>query len=177
LHQGSTHFPDWFHPNATQYWTDMFREFIKIAPADGWWIDMNEVAQFLYPWDGTLGATDNLEFHEKDYAKNRYNFPAYSINNGNREVPITYKSMPLDCVHNDGTNTTIRELDVHNIYGHMEAIATKQALDTLAAEVGGKNPKRNFVLSRSTFSGTQKYAAHWTGDNRRLSACFCSKTN
>jgi alpha-glucosidase len=50
---GVTAFPDWFHPNATEYWTDEFARFFnanKGVNIDGSWIDMNEPANFCsYP--------------------------------------------------------------------------------------------------------------------------------
>lgn len=45
--------------------------------------------------------------------------------------------------------------DVHNLYAHSQAIATYDAFKKL--KVG----KRPFVLTRSNFIGTGKYAAHW----------------
>ena len=52
-----------------------------------------------------------------------------------------------------------RHAEVHNIYGHQMCRATYQGLKKL-------NPnKRPFVLPRSGFTGIQKYAFVWTGDN------------
>ncbi|CAF4429888.1 unnamed protein product, partial [Adineta steineri] len=49
--------------------------------------------------------------------------------------------------------------NLHNMYGYFEARATNLALKTI-------RHKRPFVLSRSSFSGSGQYTAHWTGDNR-----------
>lgn len=49
---------------------------------------------------------------------------------------------------------------VHNLYGHMQLMAT---FDGLTARSSGK--QRPFILSRAHFSGSQRYAAIWTGDN------------
>ncbi|XP_059616184.1 neutral alpha-glucosidase AB [Phlebotomus argentipes] len=50
--------------------------------------------------------------------------------------------------------------DVHNIYGHMHVLATFEGLMRRSNGV-----QRPFILSRSHFAGTQRYAAIWTGDN------------
>lgn len=50
---------------------------------------------------------------------------------------------------------------IHNLYGHFMAKATFEGVQ----EYTGKRP---FILTRACFSGTQKYAAVWTGDNHSL---------
>lgn len=50
--------------------------------------------------------------------------------------------------------------EVHNAYGHGMAQAACEGLQRLRPEV------RPFVLTRSGYAGTQRYAATWTGDNR-----------
>lgn len=41
---GPTNFVDYFHPNATQYWTDMLAHLYKQVAFSGAWIDMNEIS-------------------------------------------------------------------------------------------------------------------------------------
>nr|WP_204122666.1 TIM-barrel domain-containing protein [Lacticaseibacillus mingshuiensis] len=53
--------------------------------------------------------------------------------------------------------TTILEL--HNVYAHNMARATY-------AGMKAKTGKRPFIITRAAFSGTQKFATVWTGDNR-----------
>ncbi|KAL5348842.1 hypothetical protein ACLOAV_006265 [Pseudogymnoascus australis] len=46
---GVTAFPDWFHPDAQQYWTEEFAKFFDAETGvdiDALWIDMNEAANF-----------------------------------------------------------------------------------------------------------------------------------
>jgi alpha-glucosidase len=63
--------------------------------------------------------------------------------------------------------------DVHNTYGHLMAQATHEALTRLRPGM------RPFVLTRAGMTGTQRFAATWTGDNHstwthlRLSLTMC----
>ncbi|XP_060236113.1 probable maltase-glucoamylase 2 isoform X2 [Meriones unguiculatus] len=49
--------------------------------------------------------------------------------------------------------------DIHSLYGYTMARATDMALGTVFSS------SRNFILSRSTFAGSGKFAAHWLGNN------------
>ncbi|PLR78908.1 alpha-glucosidase [Bacillus sp. V3-13] len=69
------------------------------------------------------------------------------------------KTMDLKVIHdNDSDPKTHREL--HNLYGLMMGQATYTGLKK---QLEGKRP---FVLTRAGYSGVQRYAAVWTGDNR-----------
>uniref|UniRef100_A0A182QSP4 Glucosidase II subunit alpha n=1 Tax=Anopheles farauti TaxID=69004 RepID=A0A182QSP4_9DIPT len=65
-------------------------------------------------------------------------------------------TMLKDNVHHGG----LEHRDVHNLYGHMQLIAT---FDGLLRR--GEGRLRPFILTRSHFAGSQRYAAVWTGDN------------
>jgi len=68
------------------------------------------------------------------------------------------KTMPYITVFDkDGRKAS--EYEMHNEYGMLEAKATYDYLNK-------KQPnKRHFILTRAGFSGIQRYAAMWTGDN------------
>lgn len=65
-------------------------------------------------------------------------------------------TMPKDLIHYGNWE----HRDVHNLYGHMYIMSTYEALFRRS---GGT--LRPFILSRSFFAGSQRYAAVWTGDN------------
>ena len=65
-------------------------------------------------------------------------------------------TMPKDLVHVDG----VEHRHIHNIYGHLMCQATFEGVKN-----GHGGNDRPFILTRSFFLGTQKYAAVWTGDN------------
>ena len=69
------------------------------------------------------------------------------------------KTMPLDIVHRFDDGATIDHRAAHNIYGMENARATYEGLLKL------QSGERPFVLTRAAYSGAQRYAATWTGDN------------
>jgi len=86
------------------------------------------------------------------------NQPPYVINNVNGDLAV--HAVSPNATHVDGTE----EYDVHNLFGHQILNATYQAL--LEVFPG----KRPFIIGRSTFAGTGKWAGHWGGDNTSLFA-------
>lgn len=72
------------------------------------------------------------------------------------EVPG--KTFPDDVRHNyDGHPCSHRK--AHNIYGTQMARATYEGVKRFVY------PKRPFVITRSAYSGAQRYTSSWTGDN------------
>lgn len=69
------------------------------------------------------------------------------------------KTMDVKVMHdNDGDPKTHREM--HNLYGLLMGEATYSGMKN------NLNGKRPFLLTRAGYSGVQRYAAVWTGDNR-----------
>jgi len=69
------------------------------------------------------------------------------------------KTMPLDSVHRLDDGTTLDHRAIHNVFGMQNVRATYEGLRKLQPE------ERPFVLTRAAYSGAQRYAATWTGDN------------
>lgn len=73
-------------------------------------------------------------------------------------MDVPGKTFPDDVRHNyDGNYCSHRK--AHNVYGMQMARATYHGLKKFSY------PKRPFVITRSAYSGTQRYTSTWTGDN------------
>jgi alpha-glucosidase (family GH31 glycosyl hydrolase) len=173
---GPTHFPDFFHPNTSAYWSDSIETFYNQVPFDGLWTDMNEVSNFCN--DGGQGQVctntdpDNCPTGVLDTqttcclscsvvdSSNQYDFPPYAINNDGSNQALGHKTLPPSAMHylEDSNGWDLKEYDVHNLYGLLEARVTAKSLSEL-------RDARPFVLSRSTFPSHGTHAAHWQGDN------------
>nr|CAH7752740.1 unnamed protein product [Callosobruchus chinensis] len=109
------------------------------------------------------GGTDYVDFHqnEQDTLAGIWN----DMNEPSVENRVTDEmSMPYDLIHKykKGENEFIdvKHGDIHNIYGLLHTMSTHKGLIDR-----DNNRKRPFILTRSHFAGSQRFAAMWTGDN------------
>ncbi|CAG9840095.1 unnamed protein product [Diabrotica balteata] len=119
-------------------------------------------------WPGASSWIDYLNPEAADYYSTWFSFEKFNgstptlagIWNDMNEPAVfddsTEKTMPWEVQHYGG----VEHGDIHNIYGLLHVKSThKGLLDR------DQNQKRPFVLTRSNFAGSQRYAAMWTGDN------------
>lgn len=73
-------------------------------------------------------------------------------------MDVPTKTFPLDIRHDyDGNPCSHRK--AHNVYGMQMSRATFEGVKKYAF------PNRPFIITRSTYSGGQRYSSVWTGDN------------
>ncbi|KAL7620180.1 hypothetical protein AAE478_009173 [Parahypoxylon ruwenzoriense] len=192
---GYTVFPDWIGAlfngtGANRWWISEIAEYFSKIKFDGIWIDMSEVSSFcvgscgsdnlnidpvqaplLLPQQETTGTTSissSVAETSTSSATTPYrrstptpgvrnvNWPPYTINNWHGDLAV--HAVSPNATHHGG----ILEYDVHNLYGHQILNATYHALLNLFPT------KRPFIIGRSQFAGSGKWAGHWGGDNYSL---------
>ncbi|KAH8655172.1 glycosyl hydrolases family 31-domain-containing protein [Xylariales sp. PMI_506] len=85
------------------------------------------------------------------------NWPPYAINN------FAGPDLAVHAVSPNGTHHGgYLQYDFHNLFGHQILNATYHALLDVFPE------KRPFIIGRSQFAGSSKWAGHWGGDNYSL---------
>jgi alpha-glucosidase len=82
----------------------------------------------------------------------RLSDPPYAIHNG--QATLSNNTIATNVTHHGGYT----ELDMHNLWGTMEARATRQSVLEI------RKGERPFMISRSTFAGAGKFAGHWVSD-------------
>jgi alpha 1,3-glucosidase len=130
--------------------------------------DKAGAAEFVgWCWPGSSSWPDFLNPAAREWWEGLYAYTKFTTSRPNVHIWNDMNELsafdapegtaPRDLLHFGG----IEEREVHNIYGHL----------MISASYGGlvkRNPSHNdrpFILTRSFFAGSQKYAAAWTGDN------------
>lgn len=119
-------------------------------------------------WPGSSSYLDVLSPEIRNWWASKFSYSSYQGSTpwlhvwNDMNEPSVFNgpevTMPKDCQHFGGAE----HREVHNVYGYLYHLATKEGL--LQRESEGKR-KRPFVLSRALYAGTQKVGAIWTGDN------------
>ncbi|KAM5332711.1 sucrase-isomaltase, intestinal [Glossophaga mutica] len=136
---GLSVYPDFTNPNCAEWWANECKLFHQEVQYDGVWIDMNEVSSFL-------------QGSQRGCKENKLNYPPFTPDI--LDKLLYSKTICMDAVQHWG-----KQYDVHSLYGYSMAIATEKAVEKVFPS------KRSFILTRSTFAGSGRYAAHWLGDN------------
>jgi len=116
-------------------------------------------------WPGASFYPDFLNKEARDYFAEQYKLENYK---GSTLDCYTWNDMNEPSVFNgpevtmakDKLHGQVEHRDLHNMYGMLYTMATHQGHLTRS-----ENTLRPFILTRSAYAGSQRYAAIWTGDN------------
>jgi len=75
-------------------------------------------------------------------------------------ITLKPRTTAPDILHYDAEGRGATEAEIHNVYGMLMARASFEGLRRLRPD------RRPFVLTRSGWAGVQRYAVHWTADNK-----------
>ena len=136
------------------------------AKRQGLFVKTKDGADFEgHCWPGGSSWLDYLNPTVRDYWASRFLPQNYQ---GSTQHLYTWNDMNEPSVFNGPEITMQKDLlhhgntehrDVHNLYGYYMTMAT------FAGHKLMRPKRRPFILTRSFFAGSQRYAAVWTGDN------------
>lgn len=156
-------FPDFNHPNASEYWGELVEKLHDQLNFDGLWLDMNEPSGFF---NGEILIYELLQpLFKGDFSiiKRWLNIPILSgfLPYYPGDSKLNTRTISQDAIHeNHGAfidqNNSLTEIDYHSLNGFTEA---KVTYDALKQRCGHKLP---FIIARSTAVGGGSFTSHWT---------------
>lgn len=160
---GPVAFPDFLKSSTASWWLEEIAIFVGNLTFDAIWIDMNEPAEFstntYIPTLCNSKKDTDGECWRLRCPTNKYDDPPYKTLAATAYGADNRLSDKTICMAGiQGDQKSYRHYDVHSLYGWSQAVATHSVLSDIFTE-------RSFVLSRSTYVSSGRYAGHWLGDN------------
>ena len=166
---GWTVFPDFTGERPSAWWHEQLSQYMQKVPLDGVWLDMNELGTFC---GGYCPVPPGTEWKVDWWTVNWDSFESEVCVKLGKCVRVD-SSLNFPTVNplTNGRNLFTRTLDMtaqlalgsyydtKSFYSLMECRVTYESL------LKQKKGVRPFILTRSSFPGTGRYAAKWTGDN------------
>lgn len=91
LWPGPSYYPDFFHPNASEYWGHMIEVLHKKTNFTGLWLDVNEPANFI-SGEGIIYNDPSLKNQTQKHLNPHSTYP-YMIGGRNKYLNINHKSL------------------------------------------------------------------------------------
>lgn len=148
-------FPDFARREVRERWARLVSKWLAQG-VDGIWLDMNEPSIFLLVNRANEAAKNLCSQPEAEGWVRLSSLPR--LNTVGLEKFERY--VPLDVTHTLEGGVKVDHSEIHNAYPLLEAWATREGFRALDVD------RRWFILSRAGYTGIQRYAALWTGDNQ-----------
>eukprot|EP01012_Entosiphon_sulcatum_P037418 TRINITY_DN47_c0_g1_i1.p1 TRINITY_DN47_c0_g1~~TRINITY_DN47_c0_g1_i1.p1 ORF type:complete len:824 (-),score=123.57 TRINITY_DN47_c0_g1_i1:31-2502(-) len=142
------------------------------ATANGYFVKTSSGSDYEgHCWPGTSSWLDYTNPTVRNWYTTLFQYDRYK---GSTPILYTWIDMNEPSVFNSHEVTmdknavhwnNVKHRDVHNMYGFYQNMATYQGLYLRSTQPPHETTTRPFLLTRSFFAGTQRYAAVWTGDN------------
>ena len=157
-------YPDFFHPNAQEFWYEEIKKFHDVVPFDGMWLDMNEPSNFCdgeRPFRCSKDIKPDLSSDFTRTADIAYPFDPFRqpyVPGEIQQQKGGKGNLDQKTVGMYGVQYNSLHYNLHSMYGFSEMQHTMKAFTRVRG-------KRSLIVSRSTFPGSGRYGAHWLGDN------------
>ncbi|KEG12162.1 glucosidase [Trypanosoma grayi] len=102
-------------------------------------------------------------FHHDRYEGSSHDVHTWVDMNEPSVFEVPDKTMSRDAMHTSDSGRLVSNKYVHNMYSFFSVMTAHQG--HIESSKGLEHAMRPFILTRSFFSGSQRYAAMWTGDN------------
>lgn len=144
------------------------------ATAKGFYVKTESGADYEgHCWPGTSSWVDFYNKNARDWFATLFKHDRYPGSTPDlytwldMNEPSVFNShqvtMDRNAVHRNAEGRSVKHRYLHNMYGYLHTMAAFQG--HLLSNEGQAKAKRPFILTRSFFSGSQRFSAMWTGDN------------